>query len=308
MAFERARAHAVAKPWGVSDLRPFSNMSSGSDTVGEIWYERDAASEASSALLLKLLFTSQPLSIQVHPDDAYAQSMGQRNGKTEAWYILSAAPGAKIAVGLKGHLSSQQLREAIDDGSISNLINWQAVFAGDSFLIPAGTIHAIGAGLVVAEIQQRSDVTFRLFDYGSQRELHTSQAVAVALTDAAVLRFEQARLTPERTRIAACHYFSMERIDLPPNSSWRLKADEETWMLGVSGEVLAGLLSITSGESAFVKSASFDFRAGPKGFVGLVAYVGDDLMPDLLTHIGSDGTFGRGPQITAAARPAGLVQ
>lgn len=308
MAFERARAHAVAKPWGVSDLRPFSNATGDKDKVGEIWYEREAASALSSALLLKLLFTSQPLSIQVHPDDAYAQSMGQRNGKTEAWYILSAAPGAKIAIGLKRHLSPQQLREAIDDGSISNLINWRAVFAGDSFLIPAGTIHAIGAGLVVAEIQQRSDVTFRLFDYGSQRELHTSQAIAVALTDAVVLKSEPTHLSPERTRVVACPYFSLERLDLPPNSSWRLKADGETWMLGVSGEALAGLLSIAAGESAFVESASFDFRVGPEGFVALVAYAGDDVMPNLLTHIGSDGVFGQGPKIISAARPAGAIQ
>jgi mannose-6-phosphate isomerase len=209
---------------------------------------------------------------------------------------------------LKGHLSPQQLREAIDDGSISNFVNWRAVFAGDSFLIPAGTIHAIGAGLVVAEIQQRSDVTFRLFDYGSQRELHTAQAAAVALTDAVVLKIDQTHLAPHRTQVVSCPYFSMERIDLPPNSSWRLKADGETWMLGVSGEALAGLLSIASGESAFVKSESFDFRVGPKGFVALVAYAGDVLMPDLLAHIGSDGAFSHGSQITAAVRPAGFVQ
>ncbi len=271
MAFERARAHAVAKPWGVSDLRPFSNEICGEDTIGEIWYEREDVDEVNSALLLKLLFTSEPLSIQVHPDDVYALSIGQRNGKTEAWYILSAAPGARIALGLKEYLSPQHLRASIDDGSISNLVKWQAVFAGDSFLIPAGTIHAIGAGLVVAEIQQRSDATFRLFDYGSGRDLHAAHAVAVAITDAVVFKFEQKNLTPERTSVASCSYFSMERFDLPPNSSWRLKADGETWMLGVSGEALAGLVSIAPGEAAFVKSASLDFRVGPEGLVAIVA-------------------------------------
>ena len=86
--------------------------------VGEIWYERPGGAASDPSLLLKLLFTSQPLSIQVHPDDAYAQSMGLACGKTEAWYILSAAPGAKIALGLKERLAPRQLREAVDDGSI----------------------------------------------------------------------------------------------------------------------------------------------------------------------------------------------
>ena len=135
---------------------------------------------AAPSLLLKLLFTNQPLSIQVHPDDAYAQSIGLPNGKTEAWYVLSAAPEAKVALGLKRRLTPQQLRQAIDDGSISDLVVWQAVSAGDTIFVPAGTIHAIGAGLVIAEIQQRSDATFRLFDHGRGRELHIDNAIAVA--------------------------------------------------------------------------------------------------------------------------------
>ena len=99
-------------------------------SIGEIWYERPGKPASDPSLLLKLLFTSQPLSIQVHPDDAYAQSMGLPNGKTEAWYVLSAAPGAKVALGLKQRLTPQQLREAVDDGSIADLVAWRAVSAG----------------------------------------------------------------------------------------------------------------------------------------------------------------------------------
>ena len=173
MAIERARAQALPKPWGVADLRPWSRADhDGSRLVGEIWYERPGSAASDPSLLLKLLFTSQPLSIQVHPDDAYAQSMGLACGKTEAWYILSAAPGAKIALGLKKRLAPQQLREAVDDGSIADLVAWRTVSAGDVVFVPAGTIHAIGAGLVIAEIQQRSDATFRMFDFGRKRELH----------------------------------------------------------------------------------------------------------------------------------------
>ena len=165
-------------------------------SIGEIWYERPGKPVSSSSLLLKLLFTSEPLSIRVHPDDAYAQLMGLPNGKTEAWYVLSAVPGAKVALGLKQRLTQQQLREAVHDGSISDLVVWQTVLPDDVIFVPAGTIHAIGAGLVIAEIQQRSDATFRLFDHGRQRELHIESAIAVA--DAGAARF-RVRPTGSRT-------------------------------------------------------------------------------------------------------------
>jgi mannose-6-phosphate isomerase len=114
MTIELARVQALAKPWGVADLRPWSKLGSDGRLVGEVWYERAGGAALEQSLLLKLLFTNQPLSIQVHPDDAYAQSMGLACGKTEAWYILSAAPGAKVAVGLKEGLAVRQLREAVE--------------------------------------------------------------------------------------------------------------------------------------------------------------------------------------------------
>src|ERR1044071_4800561 len=101
MTIELALARTLQKPWGLIDLRPWSCASRDGDTIGEIWYERPDSADVAPSLLLKLLFTDQPLSIQVHPDDAYARSIGQANGKTEAWYVLSAAPEAKVALGLK---------------------------------------------------------------------------------------------------------------------------------------------------------------------------------------------------------------
>src|ERR1017187_10074587 len=168
MAIERARVQALPRPWGVLDLTPWSTAAKDGIPIGEIWYDRPGKPASDPSLLLKLLFTSQPLSIQVHPDDAYAQSIGLQNGKTEAWYVLSAAPEAKVALGLKRCLTPKQLRQAGEDGSITDLVEWHAVSQGDSIFVPAGTIHAIGAGLVIAEIQQRSDATFRLSDYGRQ--------------------------------------------------------------------------------------------------------------------------------------------
>ena len=180
MAIEHASVQVARKPWGVADLRPWSGIDGSGDAVGELWFQRVDKNAPDPSLLLKLLFTSQPLSIQVHPDDAFARSVGLSNGKTEAWYILSATPDARVAVGLKRRLTSAELRAAIKNGSIATLAQWRSVAKGDVIFVPAGTIHAIGAGIVLAEIQQHSDATFRLFDYGRQRQLHEDSAVAVA--------------------------------------------------------------------------------------------------------------------------------
>src|SRR6202045_1132810 len=180
MAIEHAAVQVVRKPWGVANLQPWSGIDGSGDRVGGLWFERTDRSAPIPALLLKLLFTSEPLSIQVHPDDAFARSVGLPNGKTEAWYILSATPDARIAVGLKRHLTPRELRASIRDGSIAGLTRWRPAVKGDIIFIPAGTIHAIGAGIVLAEIQQRSDATFRLFDFGRQRALDEDNGIAVA--------------------------------------------------------------------------------------------------------------------------------
>src|SRR5208283_3144675 len=117
----------VHKPWGSSDLRPWSELQAGGNPIGELWFQRTDLTAPPPALLLKLLFTNEALSIQVHPDDAFAQSIGMEHGKTEAWYILSATPGAKIAIGLKRRLTTAQLRASIGDGSISDLVQWRRV-------------------------------------------------------------------------------------------------------------------------------------------------------------------------------------
>src|ERR1700716_1621589 len=125
MAIEYAAVQVVRKPWGVSDLHPWSNIDGSGDKVGELWFQRPDENASVPALLLKLLFTSEPLSVQVHPDDAYARSIGLPNGKTEAWYILSALPDARVAVGLDRRITRQELRQAVDDGSISDLVAWR---------------------------------------------------------------------------------------------------------------------------------------------------------------------------------------
>ena len=169
------------KPWGVSDLQPWSNIDGSGDAVGELCFERADKNAPTPTLLLKLLFTGEPLSIQVHPDDTFARALGMPNGKSEAWYILSAQPGAQIGAGLKHQVTPQHLRASIQNGSIVELVSLaDRLPKVTSSISRPVLIHAVGAGIVLAEIQQRSDATFRLFDYGRQRELHEDNGVAVA--------------------------------------------------------------------------------------------------------------------------------
>jgi mannose-6-phosphate isomerase len=274
MTVEHAIAHSLQKPWGAVDSRPWSSAGRDNNTIGEIWYERSGPAVVAPALLLKLLLTSAPLSIQVHPGDAYARSIGLPNGKTEAWYVLSATPDAKIALGLKRHLTKQQLRQAIDDGSIADLVVWQAVCAGDTAFVPAGTIHAIGAGVVIAEIQQRSDATFRLFDHGRGRELHIEDAIAVADAGPADARVTSSRLSDSRTLLTSNTHFTFEKIDLAPHSTWCLDATRETWLLALSGSARTGSFEIAMGDAVFAQSDRLDIQAGVFGLSGLLAYAG----------------------------------
>ena len=167
----------VAKPWGRAVLpAPFMNM--GTDPVGEIWFAD--AGECALPLLAKYLFTSEKLSIQLHPNDEQARARGLASGKEECWLVIDAAPGAVLGIGTLRPLDAGELRAAALDGSIEALMDWKPVARGDFFYIPAGTVHAIGAGVSLIEVQQNADITYRLYDYGRPRELHLDDGVAVA--------------------------------------------------------------------------------------------------------------------------------
>ncbi|MBX7496402.1 class I mannose-6-phosphate isomerase [Qipengyuania sp. 6B39] len=167
----------VEKVWGVDRLPPpFPHPSE--SRIGEVWFKPPAELDQ---LLVKYIFASERLSIQNHPDDEQAVKLGLgREGKSECWVILDADEGATIAAGFRETLSKEEVRRAAVDGSIVEDLVWHEVRPGDAFYIPAGTVHAIGGGVSLIEVQQNSDVTFRLFDYGRPRELHLDQGVAVA--------------------------------------------------------------------------------------------------------------------------------
>ncbi|MGK6312613.1 class I mannose-6-phosphate isomerase [Neorhizobium sp. DT-125] len=286
MTFEHASVRIARKPWGSHDLMPWSRSGDHDAVAGELRFDRSEAQAPDPALLLKLLFTKQMLSIQVHPDDAFAQSTGMANGKTEAWYVLSAESGAKVAVGLTRTVTQAELRTAIADGSVSDLVQWRGAAAGDVFFVPAGTIHAIGSGLVIAEIQQRSDSTFRLFDPGRARELHVDQAVAVAdLGPAETEAAAPIRLTHARTQLVSCAFFTFERIDLSPNANWELLADHETWALVIAGDANVGSMHAGVGDAFFADADRVAIKVGANGLTALLAYADSAPEPGLLRDL-----------------------
>lgn len=167
----------VEKPWGRFEI-PAIFPNPDQRQIGEIWFDGPAGEHP--PLLVKYIFTSEKLSIQVHPNDTQAQTRGLTGGKEECWYILDAIPGARLGVGLTQALDGDALRSAALDGSIENIMDWKPVKAGDFFFIPAGTVHAIGGGVTLVEVQQNVDITYRLYDYGRPRELHLEDGVAVS--------------------------------------------------------------------------------------------------------------------------------
>lgn len=168
---------SVEKPWGREELpAPFSNA--GGEKIGEIWFEPPATLDQ---LLVKYIFTSDKLSVQVHPSDTQTISAGLgRRGKEECWLVIDAQPGANLGIGFRDPIDSDAMRAAALDGSIEDLLVWHSVRAGDFYYIPANTVHAIGAGVSLIEVQQNSDITYRLYDYGRPRKLHLDEGISVA--------------------------------------------------------------------------------------------------------------------------------
>lgn len=168
---------AVEKLWGCDALpEPFTGLSKG--RVGEIWFEPPPELPD---LLVKYIFASEKLSVQVHPSDGQAYEAGLGlNGKEECWLVIGAEPGACLGVGFHEELDAARLGLAALDGTIEELLQWHPVEPGDFFFIPPGTVHAIGAGVRLIEVQQNSDITWRLYDYGRPRPLHLDEALGVA--------------------------------------------------------------------------------------------------------------------------------
>jgi mannose-6-phosphate isomerase len=226
--------------WGRTDLSPYFPDQRPAQPVGEVWYTaednvtdlgatlgallarhpsilgtgQDPRQPHLCPLLVKLLFTSSRLSVQVHPDDEYAAQRHHSLGKTEAWYVLDAAPPGEVGVGFRQPITAERLRSSALSGEIEELVEWRKVHPGDTIFVPAGTVHAIGAGLTICEIQENSDITYRLYDYGRPRELHLEDGCRVAELGPAGDASVPVTLAPWRTQLAECEYFRIERFDV----------------------------------------------------------------------------------------------
>jgi len=227
-------------------------------TMPADWRGRRLASVAEFPVLIKFIFPNDKLSIQVHPGDAYAakheQAAGGR-GKTEMWHLVWAKSGAEILFGLKPGVNKQEFLRSLSDNSVENLLSHIPVQTGDTYFVPAGTQHAMGAGLVVCEIQEYSDLTYRVYDFGrvdssgKPRELHIEKALEV--TDFSRRRggkIEPLALhSPDAKKylLAACEFFATERWDC--NRTTPIESDSEEFQLFV---ILEGTGTFYDGEQA----------------------------------------------------------
>ena len=279
--------------WGRQDLAPFFAQSPEPPRIGEVWFtsvenpvslggtlgdlltqqpsllgdDCDPARPGICPLLVKFLFTSERLSVQVHPTDKPGQC-----GKTEAWYVLDAQPGAQVALGFEQSISRAELKTAIESGTVEQLLNWHVANAGDVFFIPAGTVHAIGPGLTICEVQQNCDTTYRLYDYGRNRELHVEQGLAVARVAAYQSPDPPIALDTWRDQLIACDCFRIER--LRPHAGFEIEAglDSHMLLICVKGSGSVGSHYAARGTAWFIPAQAETVRVESPESEWILAY------------------------------------
>jgi mannose-6-phosphate isomerase len=242
------------RPWGRKSLEPWYEDTGTTEPVGEAWLtgpqcvvdegELEGRTLASLAdelggefpLLVKLLFPNEKLSVQVHPDDAQAQAAGETRGKTECWYVLEAEPGASVMLGLKPGVDAAMIGASVADNTMESLVEKVPVSVGDMLFVDAGTVHAIGPGVVLLETQQTSDVTYRLYDYGRPRELHLEQGLKVIRPKTAAGKVP-AKEMDGFTRLIEQQYFVVDRFDLDSMEERRVSFSGPGCLVGLKGNV-----------------------------------------------------------------------
>jgi mannose-6-phosphate isomerase len=259
--------------WGKSDLRPWYDETGTNELVGEAWLTgpqclvetgplkgQTLASVGEKMggefpLLVKILFPADKLSVQVHPDDAQAKAMGETRGKTECWYVLEAEPGATVALGLKPGVGAKEVAASVEGGTMETLLEHVPVSVGDMLFVDAGTVHAIGPGVVLLETQQTSDVTYRLYDYGRPRELHLEKGLQVIKP-----KTQAGKVAPRKmdgfTRLIEQKYFVVDRFELGSSSQETVSLDGAGCLVGLAGRgvvrTLDGELELIPGKAVVV--------------------------------------------------------
>jgi mannose-6-phosphate isomerase len=294
-------------------------------TLGEAWREMPAEwrgerfrEPGDFPLLLKFIFPQEKLSIQVHPDDAYAalheKAAGGR-GKTEMWHVVSAESGAKVLIGLRPGVDKQKFLAALDEHTVEDLFVAHQVHAGDTFFVPAGTPHTIGPGMVICEVQQYSDLTYRVYDYGrvdaqgKPRELHIEKATRV-MDFNAVQEFKTQPLVMGRegmelaiddrgsTLLAACRYFAAGKWDLSRAQKWSSEDETSQFVLSVflagTGQLewKEGSGAYKAGECWFTPAEMEDWSVIPYQPTSILTAVVPDL-PAVVRELKSEGFTGR---------------
>ena len=238
----------VEKPWGRCDLPPALKSLETGAKLGEVWF--DAPGEH-LPILVKWIFTSEKLSVQVHPTDAQAHERGAPSGKEECWYILDAEPGATLGLGTKEPMTADELRAAALDGSIESKMEWKPTRAGDFWSLAPGIVHAIGAGITLIEVQQNADITYRLYDYGRPRELHLDDGVAVSVAEPFPMR-RHSRPDPGGAPLVDGPHF---RLWLRAGQATLdgIASDRARWIVPIQGEAQVDAETAGPGECLYAE-------------------------------------------------------
>ncbi len=229
-------------------------------------------------LLIKIIDANDNLSVQVHPDDALAKERHGSLGKTEMWYIIDAEKDAKIYSGLNREITADEYVERVKDGSIEEVLAVHDSHPGDVFFLPAGRVHAIGAGNLLAEIQESSDITYRIYDYGRKdaqgntRELHTELAKdAIDYTYYDSYKSEPAEAGEEDAVIVRCDHFTVDRLLLDGKMELKFSEDSFTVLMCLEGEAMIayedGEMNVKAGETVLVPAALSSFGLKGKGIL-----------------------------------------
>ena len=256
----------VEKVWG-RDVLPAPFAAPDGKRIGEIWFEPPADLPE---LLVKYIFTSEKLSVQCHPSDAQTQAKGLgRQGKEECWLVIDAEPGATLGIGFREEIDADTMRAAALDGSIEDMLVWREVAAGDFYYIPANTVHALGPGCSIIEVQQNSEITYRLYDYGRPRELHLEEGVEVA--DGSPYDMRRHTILPREGDIALVDgpYFRLDRVDGVADEKLLYAYSAPVLVLPLRGEVcISGGDIVRPGECGLAPDlASIAFAPDGKALV-----------------------------------------
>lgn len=236
-------------------------------------------------VLVKFIDAKMDLSVQVHPDDKYAKAHEDDNGKTEMWYVIDAKEGASLTYGFKHKVTEEILKNAVETGSLDKHLRKIEVHKGDVFYVPAGTVHGIGKGILLAEVQESSNVTYRVFDYsridkkGKMRELHFDKAVQVMNMDPAPDLKQKRRLVKfypgcSRELLCRCKYFETERIQVTKAFSFSVREESFQILMCLDGYGQVGIMDTEKSPIRFCKGETMFLPAG----VGRCIVVGEAMV------------------------------